>query len=344
MKISVIIPVYNDYKHLERCLRSILAASPQPYEVIVIDDGSTLDVRVFLKEFNSVQVIRQKSRMGPGHARYAGVLASKGDVVAFLDSDCYIKPDWFGVICTHLFVNIGGITGRYIPCNIDHFVAFYEAVDLSNCYSRKAINTVSEAKVVIGGCCAFWKHVLLSINFKPSFMFGAMAAGEDTLLGLEVGKKYKLLRVEAMRVYHHLRETWRQYFRKRFIDGWSHVIIFLLYNRDLRNNTYLRYPYIILHLTLTAFLVYALKSRSLLIVLPVFLMLLYSEIGALRIAFSFKKVSWASKLGFVFMRLPCLFMRNACWLTGIISGAVYYSINYDKLICLTVSAESNTPT
>ncbi|MDD5355140.1 MAG: glycosyltransferase family 2 protein [Candidatus Omnitrophica bacterium] len=341
MQISVIIPVHNDYKHLELCLRSIQVADPQPQEVIVVDDGSTHDIGALVKEFPFAQVIRQKTRMGAGYARYIGVQAAKGDVVAFLDSDCYINPDWFGVICTHLRKDIGGIAGRYIPCNTDHFVAFYEIVDISTCYSRK---TAAETKDVVGGCCAFWKHALLSINLKSSFVFGALAAGEDTLLGLEMKKKYKLLRVEAMKVYHHYHETWRQYFRKRFIDGWSHAVIFLLYNRDLRNAAYLKYPYIILNLALTAVLLYGLKSRSTLIVLSVFFILLYSEVNIFRTVFSSKKVIWRNKLGFFFMRLPCLLTRNACWLAGVTSGVGYYLINYGKLIRLTVSAESNTPT
>ncbi|MDD5691447.1 MAG: glycosyltransferase family 2 protein [Candidatus Omnitrophica bacterium] len=341
MQISVIIPVYNDYKHLELCLRSIQAAHPQPQEVIVVDDGSVYDIGALVKEFPSVQVIRQKTRMGAGYARYTGVQAARGDVVAFLDSDCYIKPDWFGIICTNLHKDIGGVAGRYIPCNTDNFVAFYEIVDISACYSRK---TAAETKDIVGGCCAFWKDALLSINLKSSFVFGALAAGEDTLLGLEMKKKYKLLRVEGMEVYHHYHETWRQYFRKRFIDGWSHAVIFLLYNRDLRKAAYLKYPYIILNLAVMAILVYGLIKRSPLIVLSVFLIFLYSELSIFRSVFSLKKAGWRNKFGFLFMRLPCLLMRNVCWLAGVTSGVGYYLINYGKLIRLTVSAESNTST
>lgn len=340
MQISVIIPVYNDYQHLELCLRSIQAAHPQPQEVIVIDDGSTDDIRALVKNFSFAQVIRQSPRMGAGYARYTGIQAARGDVVAFLDSDCYIKPDWFGVICTHLHEDVGGIAGRYIPCNTDHFVAFYELIDISACYSRK---TAAETKDVIGGCCAFWKHVLLSVNLKSSFVFGARAAGEDTLLGLEVRKKYKLLRVEGMEVYHHYHETWRKYFRKRFIDGWSHAIIFLLYNRDLRKAAYLKYPYIILNLAAMAILVYGLKIRSPFIVLSVFFILFYSEANIFRTVFSSKKVNWRNKLGFLIMRLPCLLMRNACWLAGVTSGTGYYLFNYEKLIRLAVPAKPNTP-
>jgi len=117
MQISTVIPVYNDYAHLVLCLRSVQAAHPQPHEVIVIDDGSTHDIRTLVREFPFAQVIRQKSRMGPGYARYIGVQAAKGDVIAFLDSDCYIKPDWFDVIHNHLHKDIGGIIGGYILCN-----------------------------------------------------------------------------------------------------------------------------------------------------------------------------------------------------------------------------------
>lgn len=343
MQISMVIPVYNDYTHLSHCLRSIQAAYPQPHEVIVIDDGSTQDMSIITKEFPFAQVIRQESRMGPGYARYIGVRTSKGDVIAFLDSDCYIKPDWFEVIRTHLHKDIGGIIGNYIPCNTDNLVAFYEAMDTFTCYAIKEKNSIIAAKVVIGGCCAFWKHVLLDTNFKPSFAFGKVAAGEDTLLGLEVRKKYKLLPVEAMKVYHHFHETWRQYFRKRFIDGWSHTVIFFLYKCDLTNPAYLKYPYIVLQLIATTILVYGLTRGVYSIIWFVFFALLYSEISPFRIVLSLRKVNWKKKLGFVFMRPLCILIRNTCWLAGVTSGMVYYLINYDRLLRLTIPAESDIP-
>ncbi|MCM1231281.1 MAG: glycosyltransferase family 2 protein [Ruminococcus flavefaciens] len=87
-RISVIIPTYNREKTIIRCLDSIFKQTYPVYEVIVVDDGSTDETLNIIKNQYSddVRIIKQRHK-GAQAARNVGVIAAKGEYIAFLDSD-----------------------------------------------------------------------------------------------------------------------------------------------------------------------------------------------------------------------------------------------------------------
>ena len=88
--VSVIIPAYNRSRFLEKAVESVLDQRFSDYELIIVDDGSTDDTASVVKKYgNSIRYIRQENR-GPSAARNRGIEASRGNLVAFLDSD-----DWW---------------------------------------------------------------------------------------------------------------------------------------------------------------------------------------------------------------------------------------------------------
>src|SRR3989344_1360477 len=92
MKISIIIPTYNDKDNLEKCLSAILNSSYKPYEVIVIDDASTDNSNEVVDKFG-YKYIRLEKNSGQATARNAGVKIAKGDILFFIDSDVGIRKD-----------------------------------------------------------------------------------------------------------------------------------------------------------------------------------------------------------------------------------------------------------
>ena len=87
MNVSVIIPTHNRAQLLERALQSVLAQAESAQEIIVVDDGSNDDTAEIVRvRFPQVQYIRQHNH-GVSHARNRGIAASRGDWLAFLDSD-----------------------------------------------------------------------------------------------------------------------------------------------------------------------------------------------------------------------------------------------------------------
>src|SRR5688572_24662883 len=87
MKISVVIPVKNRATLLPKTLTNILNQTLTPFEVFVVDDGSTDDIASVISQFDSRVFFLKNSRRGPGAARNEGLLASTGDYIQFFDSD-----------------------------------------------------------------------------------------------------------------------------------------------------------------------------------------------------------------------------------------------------------------
>lgn len=96
MKISLIIPVYNVEKYLDKCLNSILCQDYDFFEAIIIDDGSTDNSKdiynKYVKNDKRFKVIVQKNS-GVSAARNAGINIATGDLIMFLDSDDYLNNE-----------------------------------------------------------------------------------------------------------------------------------------------------------------------------------------------------------------------------------------------------------
>jgi glycosyltransferase involved in cell wall biosynthesis len=93
MTVSVIIPTYNRASCICDAIDSVLDQTFKDYEILVIDDGSTDDTSQILQQYNDkIKYIYQKNE-GVSAARNTGILNSRGEWLAFLDSDDIWKPD-----------------------------------------------------------------------------------------------------------------------------------------------------------------------------------------------------------------------------------------------------------
>ena len=94
--VSVIIPVYNIEKHLEKCLDSVIGQTLKDIEIIVVNDGSTdnsLDIITQYARKDSRIVIVDKPNEGLAYARKSGIEAAHGKYVQHLDGDDFLEPD-----------------------------------------------------------------------------------------------------------------------------------------------------------------------------------------------------------------------------------------------------------
>lgn len=100
-KVSVIIPAYNADKWIRQCLESI--PKRDDIEIIVVNDGSTDKTMGYLKNYKAFRyknliIIDYGSNKGVSYARNAGIEASSGEYLLFIDSDDYIYPEVFNKI------------------------------------------------------------------------------------------------------------------------------------------------------------------------------------------------------------------------------------------------------
>ncbi len=90
---SVIIPTFNRYGPVKRAIDSVLAQTRDDYELIVVDDGSTDETPAIEREYaGRITYLRQDNR-GVSAARNLGIAVSRGDCIAFLDSDDLWLPE-----------------------------------------------------------------------------------------------------------------------------------------------------------------------------------------------------------------------------------------------------------
>jgi len=97
MRVSIVIPAYNEEDHLRRCLESIAAQTVKPYEVIVVDNNSSDQTAAVARSFPFVTVVTAEQQ-GIVHARNAGFNAATGDIIGRIDSDVVMPPNWVAYI------------------------------------------------------------------------------------------------------------------------------------------------------------------------------------------------------------------------------------------------------
>ena len=97
-KVSIIIPIYNTHKYLERCMDSVLNQTLQDIEIILVDDESPDDSPRMCDEYakadTRIKVIHKKNG-GLGFARNSGIEIATGEYIAFLDSDDYVDETMY---------------------------------------------------------------------------------------------------------------------------------------------------------------------------------------------------------------------------------------------------------
>ena len=97
LKLSLIIPVYNEERHIAKCLDAVAAQTQMPYEVIVVDNNCSDRTIEIAKEYSFVTVVSE-SRQGTGFARSKGFNAARGTVLGRIDADSRLTHNWAEVV------------------------------------------------------------------------------------------------------------------------------------------------------------------------------------------------------------------------------------------------------
>lgn len=99
VKISIIIPVYNVEKYLEKCLNSVINQTLKDIEIIIVNDGSKDQskkiIQKYINKYKSKIIYLEKENGGLSSARNYGIPYAKGEYIAFLDSDDYVELDMY---------------------------------------------------------------------------------------------------------------------------------------------------------------------------------------------------------------------------------------------------------
>ena len=137
--LSVIIPVYNVEKYVQKCIESVINQTLDNIEIILVDDGSTDSSGLICEKFSETYsnvITFHKNNGGLMSAWKYGVTRSKGDFIGFVDSDDWIDTNMFERLLTSISSNdcdiavCGLIKGEYLVSNSSNYDGKYDVKDI----------------------------------------------------------------------------------------------------------------------------------------------------------------------------------------------------------------------
>jgi glycosyltransferase involved in cell wall biosynthesis len=91
--IDIVIPAYNEQDNLPHCLDAIAAQTTRPTRVVVVDNNSSDNTAAIARRYPFVKLVTE-SKQGLTYARYTGFEAATSDLIARLDAETLLAPDW----------------------------------------------------------------------------------------------------------------------------------------------------------------------------------------------------------------------------------------------------------
>ena len=202
---SFIIPVFNRPEEIRELLESFCALeSPKTFEIVIIEDGSTLDSKLIVDHFQDLLKISYyaKENTGPGHSRNYGMERAKGRYFIVLDSDCILPPTYLEAVISKL--NSQYVDGFGGPdAAKDSFTEFQKAINFS-------MTSYMTTGGIRGGKIPIENYEPRSFNmgiskeaFQATGGFGRIHPGEDPDLSIRLKEMgYHLHLIPEAFVFH----------------------------------------------------------------------------------------------------------------------------------------------
>lgn len=214
---SFIIPVYNRPEEVEELLDSLAKQTyKQPFEVVIIEDGSTLSSEEVVHNYKEKLQVSYyyKDNTGPGDSRNYGMRKATGNYFIILDSDCILPPQY-------LENSNQSLENKYVDCYGGPDAAHESFSNLQKAinYSMTSVFTTGGIRGNKNGVGKFqprsFNMGISKVAFEKTKGFGKIHPGEDPDLTIriwEAGFETKL--VQEAFVYHKRRISWRKFYQQ----------------------------------------------------------------------------------------------------------------------------------
>lgn len=217
---DVLIPAFNEGKHVYKTIKSVMRSDYQGFRVIAIDDGSTDDTRKWIEkakeEFPEITAIYCDRNRGKKHALAEGIKASNSEIIVTVDSDSSVAPD----ALTHLlspFHNpkVGAVAGNICVQNLERGL-IPKLMDIIFVFSYELLrSSQSRFGVVLctpGALSAYRRKAVMPLLerwLNQRFMGQKTSIGEDRALTCMLIQDQWLIRYqEPAKAYTNMPETY----------------------------------------------------------------------------------------------------------------------------------------
>ena len=227
IKISTVVPTYNQEKHLEEALTSIINQTFKPYEILIINDASTDDSKniceKFQKIYNNIKMINLTKNMGVSNARNVGIKNASGDYIHFMDSDDSMELNMYEEIVDE----IKNKEKDLIITGTRHNENNKIKLDIPKKYE---INTYQEMKSFIKDNCISGRRNIFNVVwnklYKREFIIKNnikfdkdISFGEDFLFNLKCMEKTNSIYVIDKAYYNYIRRQNEETLKMKFLDN-----------------------------------------------------------------------------------------------------------------------------
>lgn len=159
-KISIIVPIFNSQRYIEKCVKTIITQNYNNIEIILVNDGSTDNSPEICNQLSYIDErikVIHKLNEGSSEARNTGIKVATGDFLLFIDSDDYVEKTLITKLINRLFVDsfdivIFGFFVDYVDKNekITRFKKVYNKYDFTNTKSIQNITFNTDFFNIIG--------------------------------------------------------------------------------------------------------------------------------------------------------------------------------------------------
>lgn len=233
---SVIIPVYNRPDEVDELLLSLTKQNYSHFEVIIVEDGSTISCEEVVKKYSDLLDVKyySKPNSGPGQTRNYGAEKSKGDYLIILDSDCIIPEGYFDAVETELKSRPSDAFGGPDRAD-DSFSDMQKAIN----YAMTSFFTTGGIR---GGDKKLDKFYPRSFNmgvkhdvYQALSGFSKMRFGEDIDFSIRIFKGGYTCRLFPQAwVYHKRRTDLKKFFKQVHNSGIARINLFKKYPESLK--------------------------------------------------------------------------------------------------------------
>ncbi|MDD3875713.1 MAG: glycosyltransferase [Bacteroidales bacterium] len=236
MDLSIIIPVFNRPSEVEELLESLTKQTKTEFEVIIVEDGSTLTCESIVAKYKQFLNIKYffKSNSGPGQSRNYGAERASGNYFIFLDSDCIIPPHYAETVLSALNNNFIDAFGGPDKAH-ENFTILQKAIN----YAMTSFLTTGGIR---GGSEKMDKFYPRSFNmgyskevFKTTGGFSKMRFGEDIDMSIRIlSNAFKTRLIKDAYVFHKRRTNLKQFFKQVHNSGIARINLYKKHKNSLK--------------------------------------------------------------------------------------------------------------
>ncbi len=211
--VSIVLAAYNALEYSRTCLESIIEYTKVPYELVLVDNGSSDGTKEYFETFPGARVIRNETNLGFPRGYNQGMKACNGKYIVLINNDCIVSYNWLSnmLSCARSDAAIGMVGPRGNRINgvqrIEReFNSLEEFYRFTGEFNKPDPKKWFEVKKLVGFCLLLKREVMEKIGyFDESYGLGTHEDIDYALRARQAG--FKLFCAGNVFIYHFSHRT-----------------------------------------------------------------------------------------------------------------------------------------